>query len=772
MNKKMSKRQKDIKSKLMAAICMLLVSSIMMVSSTYAWFTLSTAPEVTGIQTAVGANGNLEMALQPYSGDLAAITSAEGDSLLLPAQRNITWGNLVDVSENATYGMNNITLYPATLNTAVEGKVNANPLGRPAYGADGRVSTVNNDTLTGAFDPSKAQFSESMSYGGTTYTNAKGVRAIGVSSGLSARELAHRNAMAAALNEKDGANADAGKTLNANGSAVGNIAVKHALGNDASGYTQEEIQPLKNAVNDLSAIADRIEKSLKNYLLANSIAPATAENTYVDIVNNIEKAATLADAEAVTGAVVPTNAAYTTAKSELAELRSAITEAQKINELTDNTVYWDDLSPKLQGLVNIDLITVNGFTMNDIKATEADQKYQDEDGKYIDGKTALINQVLADNSTAKINMPSGSGVFADIADFTGNYSASFKMKVSYGSLSVNANAEMYATAGAGTLYLDQVKTNTASYSAGDGTTTTAKPITTFYGYILDLAFRTNASGSYLQLQPTAVDRIYSDGTNTGTMGHGATMTFQTDSPTFGEAGVKALMANIRIIFFDTADSDIIAYAKLDTGNVTSANGAVTMPIMLTKDDTSTADIVSNFEIAKGDNQIMELEQNTAKALSVMVYLDGKDMTNADVAADAAQSMYGSMNLQFSSSADLKPMEYADLKADSGNTDESYSPLNGLSVPSGYTYRAYSYGGKIGIQLTPPTGTSLDSASVSIEIVTGTDDSGNETKTAALTTTKGELGTVEGYVVDIPEDVTVDSNTKIYVTVTGATEVTP
>ena len=56
-----SKRQRDIKSKLMAAICMLLVSSIMMVSSTYAWFTLSTAPEVTGITTAVGAIGNLEL---------------------------------------------------------------------------------------------------------------------------------------------------------------------------------------------------------------------------------------------------------------------------------------------------------------------------------------------------------------------------------------------------------------------------------------------------------------------------------------------------------------------------------------------------------------------------------------------------------------------------------------------------------------------------------------------------------------------------------------
>ena len=81
MNKKHEKRGIDIKTKLMAAICMLLVSSIMMVSTTYAWFTLSTAPEVTGINTAVGANGNLEMALQPLDGIAAIEESAVGDSM-------------------------------------------------------------------------------------------------------------------------------------------------------------------------------------------------------------------------------------------------------------------------------------------------------------------------------------------------------------------------------------------------------------------------------------------------------------------------------------------------------------------------------------------------------------------------------------------------------------------------------------------------------------------------------------------------------------------
>ena len=95
MNKKTARRQRDLKSKLLAAVAMLLVSSMMMVTSTYAWFTLSTAPEVTGITTAVGANGNLEMALLPYYAlDNTSATGLNRSSMLayclpLQAQKRI-----------------------------------------------------------------------------------------------------------------------------------------------------------------------------------------------------------------------------------------------------------------------------------------------------------------------------------------------------------------------------------------------------------------------------------------------------------------------------------------------------------------------------------------------------------------------------------------------------------------------------------------------------------------------------------------------------------
>ena len=108
----------SIRKKLIAAIAMLLVASFMVASSSYAWFTLSTAPEITGIKTSVGANGNLEMAL--YNG--TEPTTGVGDSLANVLLKNLTWGNLVDLSDSA-YGLDRITLLPSRLNVMDNGKI-------------------------------------------------------------------------------------------------------------------------------------------------------------------------------------------------------------------------------------------------------------------------------------------------------------------------------------------------------------------------------------------------------------------------------------------------------------------------------------------------------------------------------------------------------------------------------------------------------------------------------------------------------------------------
>ena len=150
MDKQKEKKKKvlmpfGLRNKLIAAISMLLVSSIMMVSSTYAWFTLSTAPEVKNISTTVAGNGSLEIALMPTDGLLSSITAGAVGSTATLKEKNVKWGNQVDLSD-AAYGLNDISLNPAQLNyEKADGAAEAEfkpkqPLAIAKYGFDGRIA--------------------------------------------------------------------------------------------------------------------------------------------------------------------------------------------------------------------------------------------------------------------------------------------------------------------------------------------------------------------------------------------------------------------------------------------------------------------------------------------------------------------------------------------------------------------------------------------------------------------------------------------------------
>jgi len=154
MDKQKEKKKKvlmpfGLRNKLIAAISMLLVSSIMMVSSTYAWFTLSTAPEVKNISTTVAGNGSLEIALMPTDGLLSDITAGVVGNNATLKDKNTKWGNQVVLSEegNDPYGLSAISLNPAQLNyaPAAEGAtektlVADQPLAIAKYGFDGRIA--------------------------------------------------------------------------------------------------------------------------------------------------------------------------------------------------------------------------------------------------------------------------------------------------------------------------------------------------------------------------------------------------------------------------------------------------------------------------------------------------------------------------------------------------------------------------------------------------------------------------------------------------------
>ena len=132
----------ELRERVIAVALLLAMSASMLGSASFAWITLSRSPEVSGMSTTVAANGNLEIALAQGSAKDPAEPpreSAVGDSSAAEGQNivgaNVTWGNLVNVSD-PKYGLDQIALRPALLSPRA---LLVTPLEGAAYGEDGRV---------------------------------------------------------------------------------------------------------------------------------------------------------------------------------------------------------------------------------------------------------------------------------------------------------------------------------------------------------------------------------------------------------------------------------------------------------------------------------------------------------------------------------------------------------------------------------------------------------------------------------------------------------
>jgi len=700
----MSKRQRDIKSKLMAAICMLLVSSIMMVSTTYAWFTLSTAPEVTGVHTSIGANGNLEMALLPTNGAVNDVPESDaGDGNLEIEQKNLTWGNLVDVSNNEIYGTNQFKLYPSQLNatstTTGEGDtavttttIQKAVLSTPVYGADGRVSALKSETATSRYKENK--FVENGEFG---------VRGIGNADGKTPRQAALTNALSSAAIYRSSAKDLASNSLSANGAVLGEVAIAAAMGGTLE---QKHKDGMTNMIAGLKASLDDIEKAYKQYILAfaasSNVSSEAAWTTVSGMLesNSIETLLGLAD---FTGVAVPTELSSVVTK--LAATRQAVAEAETA----------------LQSVNPTDVEAMKGVMA---KLADPDQmKLYDKTIREAMNDKEYIIQKFGENSgsLALTILPEG-GVYADIAEHAGDFSAGVTLSnidVPGVGDDISVKASMSTvTAGTGKPYLAAVGTVMGGYSA-PASSSEDLVISDFYGYIIDLAFRTNASNSKLQLQPDGIDRIYSgqnpgvdDANNINTMGNGASMTFSKGSDGFSDDQMKNLMKSIKIVFF-TPDAStattgtVVGYAALDADNATNTAEGMKAKLMM----------VDATGKATGSNDIMDLVQNTPTALSVLVYLDGNTVKNEDVAIGEA-SMVGTLNLQFSSSAALVPMDYTPLKNGLTADDDTPAapagtPLTAVTCDNGVTGVGAFDGSAVTINLTAPAGKAITDANVTV-----------------------------------------------------------
>lgn len=685
MTKTATKRKVDmpagIRTKLTAATVMLLIAAILMVSTTYAWFTLSTAPEVTGITTNVGANGNLEMLLLNKDSfksteDDLGVVSQVGDSNAVKAitEANLKWGNLVDLSD-ASYGLDNIVLMPSRLHLADASTLDSAVLLAPSYGTDGRVIDVNTATYSGA--------REGNSWVYKSFADYAGVRALGTSSGMTQRLSAYRTAKSAVTTNISAAKSAAQQSLISNGQSLANIVMRHAMANADEAYTLDEIRSLQNMINALQTANDKAGVAIVQAVLANSLSAAQGTkltDAQVTALADACAAATPSTVGAIENVVPPTG--FDAAKAQWEANNQTIGQAKNDVDalVAQNKTSYD--YAEIEGVVD-QLINKNHTTVAGVK----------NPGRK-DLQT-IIDNVTAAQMTVVMEMEDGAGIYADIAKLVGDLNASgFKVSVTKDSLTITADV-VIKTTGHDSPLISAITVGEAPAATvgGAGTTTI---LTDTYGYALDFGFRTNAAASNLLLQTDAAQRVYTDSEAENTQGGGSYMQFTTtNAKTFSVTEVRALMSALRVAFVapkgtdDAPQYDILGIAKLDITSVTDQTSGITTytgGTIIDKDgkelakgatDTTTGaagikaklalydytlndDGTLTIGAAKGNGVLKALTQNHAEKVTAIVYLDG-DIVDNTMVANAAESMSGKLNLQFASSATLKPMENTNMR---------------------------------------------------------------------------------------------------------------
>lgn len=657
-----------VRRKLTAAVAMLLVATIMMASSTYAWFTLSTAPEITGITTSVGANGNLEMALSGAAGTEPS-ASAVGDQ-----GNNLTWGNLVNLSDNQ-YGLNTITLKPSRLNVSAAGTVSTNPLLVAQYGADGRVTSLSDATMSGVFNTEQNGFVT-----GDT-SNAYGVRGLGQSTSMTELELARYTALIAVENGINAAKQAANESITQYGNKLAEMAVRHAMTTDGSDkYTKAEVEALNSLLAKLRTSKQNLEKALINSLVALSASEGVGNQELYTAVSNAAKAedATLDTVETAATTTLTKKTEYAAAKAAYAAIGNIpanVTASEDAEGVGTND--WSAIGTTISAIVNSEKITLNGKTVEEIKSM------------------SNLNDLIALANNAKLEMGADSGIYYKIATLVGNVGGSIgDMPVKYNGSTIEMK-DVYMK----TTFSDTAKMKTlglklselsvlASATSGD----TVKVVNDLYGFAVDLWFRTNASGSNLLLQTEATNRIYSTGGSSEAMGGGSTYTFTLPSDSIGLEAAKRLAACIRVVFTDR-EGKILGVAGLDTTTVSesAADGGETeytcnlVMMNYSVDKVAAEGADEEYKLTVNEKKtgtdaavITALNQNTATRISAYVYLDGDVVDNSMVAATTTPSMTGTLNLQFASDATLKPMDYSPLK-DQTVTPETSEPTTSTST---------------------------------------------------------------------------------------------
>lgn len=471
----------SLKEKVVAVSLLLAMSATMLTTVSFAWLTLSQSPEVSNVNTSIASNGNLEIALVGKNGDNPAASTAEDGNLAL-FDRNITWGNLVNLSDPA-YGLDNLVLRPALLN---ESELLTNPLYGAVYSDDGRMITINSDfgyTTWNLPDGDKpGYFGLSKDYGvraissitteavGAAQTYNNMVKKADAANGMAKSTymgIANEGTWMKSLASMMGHYMTA--RMNSGDASLGNPTVSRGdITNMIAMYETflTAFDKEAEALAELANIQLFLEKGEGNYVAYDKEKIYASNNTSLS-----------ADGVVLTD-IATFNKDHTTIENDLEKLK-----AIDLN----STITWtgSGMNAIVNNLVNVGLCELGGTRINDIIAGGVSAAMG-----YIGGthEATITNGIL-------YNFERRTGAEIEVNNLSISVTVKWSGMTLPGSVTANilTNAnELPALFPADQAYTESL--NTGKYQGGEEVAEDT------YGLAIDLWVRTNAAGSYLTLE--------------------------------------------------------------------------------------------------------------------------------------------------------------------------------------------------------------------------------------------------------------------------------
>lgn len=770
-----------LKERLTTAVLLLLVSLMMLTTVSFAWISLSTKPEVAEITTAVASNGNLEIALASGSryDRVAPGASQVGDGNLPLASGNLTWGNLINLSD-PSYGLGNLVLRPASLNKD-------DLLNSPLYGAD-YTETGRQEGYITSFRYAKWQSTNPDDKDAPwefVLSDELGVRAI--SSTQMAESSGYAYSLQLKIDEAKQANSNAQNayiSITQNYDIVDNkekpfleslAAVMGAYMTANMNAGQEDNESLVNATMNkeaMEAFRD-LFRAFARVLEIEREAMLKLANLQLFVLNQGDTGRY--DEFASVDALVAKKDQLSSMGLQISGLAQNLSDSEKLQANYEKlvlicqkgTIKWgdDNLSDIVNALINVGTCTVNGTRVSSIGATAA----LDLNKKSC--TTIITNGILYNferRTGARMNVPKGT------TDLESTYQKGLPVTAKGKRLGFTMDGTIYAliTTNAPSPSLFQQDLNYADSKNTGGTVALSANDT--YGFAIDFWVRTNAAGSYLTLEgniltetieedakgedmngnevqlytvtQTGTDDagetveysfdVYkleaSDGSETWyyadshepydvntastpkkkinvsekitgyegenriwennaflstdntTQGSGSCYVYYADTPEDQARSLKLLSA-MNIAFVDEKGT-LLAEGYMDTVNHFVDNGKVIVPMRLSANSITLTNPDGSETLA-----ITALEQNVAKQITAIVYLDGTKVENKDVLA--VSDIQGQLNIQFGSSEELNAISDEELASktmsvsasiDKAEFDYDYCEENNIPMTTNVT----------------------------------------------------------------------------------------